>query len=144
MALIEQRHARLGRLLQVWDAHRRGFALPPARALDPANLADLAPLTVFLVLSGEDGSALTIASSGSEVDALYGTPLAGASARDLAPVRGDAEQEARSAMETARPVLIEDEIRCEGRRQRVARLYLPLADDDGTPCGVLCGVVAVL
>ncbi len=143
MTLIEQRHPKLGRLMQLWGEARQGNALPPASALHPDRLADLAALTVLLMPEYEDEGNLTIASSGFEVDALYGAALAGAPARDLAPVRGDAEQEARSAIETGRPVLIEDELRSEGRRQRVARLYLPLASEDGTPGGVLCGVVAV-
>ena len=143
MTLIGQRYPKLGRLMRLWDSHRQGVAMPPASAFHPDRLADLAPLTVLLMPEGEANSTLSIASSGAEVDALYGVALAGAPARDLAPVRGDAEQEARSAIETGRPVLIEDELRSEGRRQRVARLYLPLASDDGTPSGVLCGVVAV-
>ncbi len=142
MTLIEQRHPKLGRLLRLWGSQRQGAALPPASALHPDRLADLAPLTVLLTPKGDEGT-LIIASSGAEVDALYGASLAGAPARGLAPVRGDAEREAQSAIETGRPVLIEDELRSEGRRQRVARLYLPLASDDGTPSGVLCGVVAV-
>ena len=143
MTLIEQRYPKLGRLMRLWDSHRQGVALPPASALHPDRLADLAPLTVLLMRERGDDDTLSIASSGAEVDSLYDLALTGAPARDLAPVRGDAEQEARSAIETGRPVLIEDELRSEGRRQRVARLYLPLASDDGTPGGVLCGVVAV-
>ncbi len=143
MTLIEQRHPKLGRLMRLWGEARQGNSLPPASALHPDRLADLAPLTVLLMREGDDDDTLSIASSGAEVDALYGVALAGASARDLTPVGGDADAEARSAIETARPVLIEDEIRLEGRRRRVARLYLPLASDDGTPGGVLCGIVAV-
>ena len=143
MTLIETRHPKLGQLLRLWSAYRKGAALPPASAFHPASLAELAPSAVLLMQQGGGNGALTIASSGSEVDELYGIALTGASARDLTPVRGDAEAEARSAIETTRPVLIEDEIQSEGRRRRVARLYLPLASHDGTACGVLCGVVAV-
>jgi hypothetical protein len=46
-------------------------------------------------------------------------------------------------MESGRPLLIEDELRGFDRRRRIARLYLPLTNDDGSPDGVLCGVVPV-
>jgi len=39
--------------------------------------------------------------------------------------------------------VIEDELRVGDRRRRVARLYLPLANADGSTDRVLCGVVAV-
>ncbi len=48
-----------------------------------------------------------------------------------------------SAIETARPVVIEDEFRIGGDRRRVARVYLPLTNDDGSAARVLCGIVAV-
>jgi hypothetical protein len=41
---------------------------------------------------------------------------------------------------TGRPLLVEDELRAADRRLRIARLYLPLGNDGGTPDGVLCGV----
>ena len=143
MSLIEQRHPRLGRLMQLWRAQQRGGALPPVSAVDGHALADLAPATVLLTRSLEGSDELIISASGSEVDALYGESLSGASVRRLAPGRGDAVQEALSAIETARPVVIEDELRLAGGRRRVARLYLPLANDDGSADGVLCGVVAI-
>ncbi|WP_428393451.1 PAS domain-containing protein [Lichenicoccus sp.] len=143
MTLIEQRHPRLGRLVQLWRAHCDGGSLPLVSALVPAALADLAPLTVLLTRTTNGGQQLTITASGAEVDALYGESLAGAPATRLTPTRGDAEEEARSAIETARPVVIEDELGARGRSCRVARVYLPLANDDGSPDVVLCGVVAV-
>lgn len=143
MTLIEQRHPRLGRLVQVWRRHCDGESLPSARAFAPAALADLAPLAVLITRTTNGARQLTIAASGTEVDALYGESLAGASAMRLAPTRGDAEEEAWSAIETARPVVIEDELRTHGRPCRIARVYLPLANDDGSPDGVLCGVSAV-
>lgn len=143
MSLIEQRHPRLGRLMQLWRAQHRGDALPPASAVVGPALADLAPATVLVSRSANGTDDLTITQSGSEVDALYGEALAGAPVQRLAPGRGDAAQEALSAIETARPVVIEDELSLESGRRRVARLYLPLANDDGSADGVLCGVVAV-
>ena len=143
MSLIEQRHPRLGRLMKVWRAHCRDEALPPASALAPAALADLAPITVLIASTANGARQLTIAASGAEVDALYGESLAGAPVARLTPMRGDAEAEAKAAIETARPVVIEDELRAHGRACRVARVYLPLANDDGSPDGVLCGVAAI-
>ena len=48
---------------------------------------------------------------------------------------------ALAASRSGRPLLIEDEL--PSPRRRIARLYLPLSNDDGSPDGVLCGVVAI-
>lgn len=143
MSLIEQRHPRLGQLLRVWHSHCHGDGLPSASALVGDALSELAPSTVLLRPAEDAADRLTIATSGAEVDALYGEALTGAPVERLAPVRGDANSEARSAIDTARPVVIEDELRVGEHRRRVARLYLPLANDDGSADGVLCGIVAV-
>lgn len=143
MALIDERHPRLARLAALWTARRRGATLPLASALVPDRLDDLADLAVVLTAKANGADRLEITSSGATVDALYGAPLTGAPARRLAPGRGDAEAEALSAVEAARPVLVEDDLVVADHRRRVARLYLPLANDDGSPNGVLCGVVAV-
>lgn len=143
MSLIEQRYPRLGQLMDLWLQHRRDGGPPPASAITVDALGDLAPATVLVVRAGGEAERLTIAASGSEVDALYGEPLAGAPVERLAPVRGGAAEEALAAIETAQPVTIEDELSVGDRHHRVARVYLPLANDDGSPDGVLCGVVAV-
>ena len=143
MSLIEQRHPKLGQLLRVWRSNCRGDSLPHASALVGEALTGLEPLTVLLIPSDNGAGRLTIATSGAEVDALYGESLAGSPVERLAPLRGDAGSEARSAIETARPVVIEDELRVGEGRRRVARLYLPLANDDGLADGVLCGIVAI-
>src|ERR1700730_14899752 len=122
MALIEQRHPAFERQMVLWRSCRVGEALPRVSALGPDQLADLAPVTVLLARRSDGPEVFTIVASGAEVDALYGAPLIGAPAGRLAPVRGDAEQEALSAVETTRPVLIEDDLRAAGRRRRVARL----------------------
>ena len=142
MSLIEQRHPKLGQLLRVWRAHCHDETLPSVGLLTLETLAELAPSTVLLTRDGDGAESLTIASSGAEVDALYGEPLAGAPVDRLAPRQGDAHREAWSAIETARPVVIEDDLTVDGQRRRVARLYLPLVNDDGSADGVLCGVVA--
>jgi len=143
MSLIEQRHPKLGQLLRAWQSHCQGDSLPSASALVGDALSGLAPSTVLLRAADDAGDRLTIATSGAEVDALYGESLVGAPVERLAPVRGDADSEARSAIETARPVVIEDELRVGNGRRRVARLYLPLANADGSADGVLCGIVAL-
>ena len=101
MSLIEQRHPKLGQLLRVWRAHCHGDSLPSASALVDDTLCDLAPSTVLLRPTENGTDQLTIATSGAEVDALYGEALAGAPVERLAPLRGDAGSEARSAIETA-------------------------------------------
>lgn len=142
MSLIAERHPRLGQLLRLWRSRCAGEALPVAATLDASALADLAPMTVLLTRGGDGADRLTIATSGAEVDALFGGALAGAPVGRLASVRGDAGQEAWTAIETARPVALEDDVRVGDRRTRVARLYLPLANPDGSADGVLCGLVA--
>lgn len=143
MTLIEQRHPKLGQLMQLWRSRCRGEALPPASELAVAELAALAPMTVLLGRANDDENQLTIVASGAEVDAIYGESLVGSPVERLAPARDDAGREAWSAIETARPVVIEDELRVGDRRRRVARLYLPLANANGSADGVLCGIVAV-
>jgi len=144
MTLIEQRHPKLGQLMQLWRSRCRGDALPPASELAVVTeRAALAPMTVLLARAGHDENQLTIVASGAEVDAIYGESLVGAPVDRLAPARDDAGREAWSAIETARPVVIEDELRVGDRRRRVARLYLPLANADGSTDGVLCGIVAI-
>ena len=143
MSLIEQRHPKLGQLLLVWRSYCQGDSLPHASELAGDALTGLESSTVLLTPSDNGAGRLTIATSGADVDALYGESLAGAPVERLAPLRGDAGSEARSAIEMARPVVIEDELRVGERRRRVARLYLPLANDDGSADGVLCGIVAV-
>lgn len=143
MSLIEQRYPRLAPLMELWLRHRCDDRLPPASALVAQLPDDAASATLLLVREGAQGKRLTIGRSGSEVDALYGERLAGAPVERLAPVRGGAAEEALAAIETARPVTVEDELHVGGRRRRIARMYLPLAADDGSPDGVLCGVVAV-
>lgn len=143
MGLIAGRHPSLDRLVALWRAHEKAPGLPPARALGREALAELAPLTVLLSEDVRADGVMMIADSGGAVDALYGRKLAGAPARALGAPRSDAEREARTAIESARPILVEEDLACDGVRRRVARLYLPLANDDGSPDGVLCGVVAL-
>lgn len=142
MSLIEQRHPAFAQLMAVWRLGIGDATLPTARMLAPNALASVGQSTVLLA-SDSRGGELTIAESGSEVDALYGVALAGAPAARLSPERDDALREAQAAIETGRPLLVEDEVATAGCRRRIARLYLPLANDDGSPDGVLCGVVAV-
>jgi hypothetical protein len=142
MTLIEKRHPRLARLQELWRSQRSGTPLPPASALAPERLEDLAELSVFLTHRAGEGGRLEIARSGAAVDALYGAALAGEPVQRLGSAKGNVEQEAFSAIETARPVLIEEEMVIDEHRRRIARLYLPLANDDGSPDGVLCGVIA--
>ena len=141
MALIEQRHPVFAQLMALWRLQSTDASPPLASAIVPALVDGLARATVLL--GGDIDKALTIRVSGSEVDALYGTRLEGAPAARLSPQRGDAEQEARTVIETGRPLLIEDELRQSGTGYRVARLYLPLACDEGSAERVVCGVVAL-
>lgn len=142
MALIEKRHPAFRGLIRLWRSRASEDALPRASALTPDQLADLAGQTVMLTLDS-NGDQLVIAESGSAVDALYGAAMRGRPAAGLSPERDDAEREARAAIAAGRPLLIEDELPDAGTRRRIARLYLPLSHDDGSPDGVLCGVVAV-
>lgn len=142
MGLIEERHPALGVLIALWRARQSDELPPHASAMAVGSLADARDIAVMIVAEPPHGG-LVIADSGAEVDALYGARLAGSGASRLSPERDDAEHEARSAIETGRPLLIEDELPGDDRRRRIARLYLPLSNDDGSPDGVLCGVVPV-
>lgn len=139
MGLIEERHPAFKQLIGLWRSAQRDELPPPAGALGPATLGDLAHLTV--VLAHCEGSDLVIAESGAMVDALYGEALAGRGVASLSAACGDAAEEARSARASGRPLLIEDEMAGAPVRRRIARLYLPLSNDDGSRDGVLCGIV---
>lgn len=142
MGLIEERHPALGALIAMWRDRQRDERPPHASAMGTGLLAGFGEIAVMIVAEEEHGS-LVISDSGAQVDALYGVALAGSGAARLSPERNDAEQEARSAIKSGRPLLIEDELRGADRRRRIARLYLPLTKDDGSPDGVLCGVIPV-
>lgn len=142
MGLIEERHPALRALLALWRERQWDERPPHASAMGTGSLAGFGEIAVMIVAEQEHGS-LIIRNSGAQVDALYGAALAGSGAARLSPDRDDAEHEARSAIESGRPLLIEDELRGADRRRRIARLYLPLTNDDGSPDSVLCGVIPV-
>lgn len=142
MGLIEERHPALGALMAIWRERRSDLRPPCASAMATSSLAESAAIAVMIVPENGDG-ALVIRGSGADVDALYGARLTGAGASRLSPERDDAEREARAAIESGRPLLIEDELLGADRRRRIARLYLPLTNEDGSPDGVLCGIVPV-
>ena len=142
MSLIEERHPAFKQLMGLWRGAQLGDLPPRATALGREALGDLARVTVVLTKSEE--SQLVIVESGAMVDELYGEALAGRDVASLSASRGDAAEEARSAVETGRPLMIEDEIVGAPRRRRIARLYLPLSNDDGSRDGVLCGIVATV
>jgi len=139
MGLIEERHPAFKRLMGLWRRAQLDELPPPAGALCREALGDLAGVTV--VLEHREGSELIITESGALVDALYGEALAGRCAKSLSASRGDAAEEARSAVASGRPLLIEDEMTVAPVRRRIARLYLPLSSNDGSRDGVLCGIV---
>ncbi len=101
----------------------------------------LRDLVVLIGRSGEPPSAWIIEASGAAVDALYDAPLAGKPVDRLTPGRADALREVETALETGRPLLLEDMVALGQRRRRVARLYLPLGDDKDVRAKILCGVV---
>lgn len=142
MGLIEERHPALRALIALWRDRHSDQRPPRVSAMGTGSLAGSADIAV-LIVAVQDSDGLVISNSGGQVDALYGIRLAGSDASRLSPERDDAEREARSAMESGRPLLVEDELRGADRRRRVARLYLPLTNDEGSPDGVLCGVVPV-
>ena len=139
MGLIEERHPAFKRLIGLWRRAQHDELPPPAGALGREALGDLAGVTV--VLAHCEGHELVIAESGEMVDALYGEALTGRGVASLSAARGDAAEEARSALAAGRPLLIEDERAGAPVRRRIARLYLPLSNDDGSRNGVLCGIV---
>ena len=142
MGLIEERHPALGALIALWR-ERQSDDRPPCASAMAGSLEEVAEIAVMIGAEEAYGE-LVISDSGAQVDALYGAALTGSGAARLSPERDDAEHEARSVIETGRPLLIEDELRGADRRCRIARLYLPLVKDDGSSDGVLCGVVPVV
>lgn len=142
MGLIEERHPALRPLIAIWRERQRDERPPCASVMSSGSLAEVADIAVMIAAERGCG-ALVIIDSGAAVDALYGAALTGSDAARLSPERDDANREARAAIESGRPLLIEDELRGGDRRRRIARLYLPLTNEDGSPDGVLCGIVPV-
>lgn len=128
--LIEQRHPILGAVLRAWQED----------CADPAELQEaLAPYVARL---GREDGAWRIDSSGAAVDALYGKSLAGAPVTGLTPGSDDGENEADVALESGRPLLVEQDIDLPDGKQRVIRLYLPLTGACAADDAVLCGIVS--
>jgi len=137
MNLVAARYLGLADLLTLWRSLPRE-EVARASTLDNVKLRDL---VVLIGRSGEPSSNWIIEASGAAVDALYDAPLAGKPVDRLTPGRVDALREVETALETGRPLLLEDMVDVGQRRRRVARLYLPLVDDKDARAQILCGVV---
>ncbi len=137
MSLVAARYLGLTDLLTLWRSLPRE-EVARASTLDNVTLRDL---VVLIGRSGEPSGAWIIEASGAAVDALYDAPLAGKPVDRLTPGRADALREVETALETGRPLLLEDMVALGQRRRRVARLYLPLGDDKDARAQILCGVV---
>jgi len=137
MNLVAARYLRLTDLLTLWRSLPRE-EVARASTLDNAILRDL---VVLIGRSGGPSGTWIIEASGAAVDALYDAPLAGKPVDRLTPGRADALREVETALETGRPLLLEDMVDVGQRRRRVARLYLPLGDDRDARAQILCGVV---
>ncbi len=128
--LIEQRHPILGALRRAWQEGR----------MDTGEIPDaLAPHIVRL---HRDRDIWHIAASGAAVDLLYGIALTGLPANLLTPGQDDSAIEVDVALESGRPLLLEDDVRLASGDRRVARLYLPLPNLAPAKPVILCGVVA--
>ena len=137
MNLVAARYLGLADLLTLWRSLPRDKV---ARASTLYNLA-LSDIVVLIGRSGEPSSTWIVEASGAAVDELYDAPLAGQPVDRLTPGRADARREVETALETGRPLLLEDMVDVGQRRRRVARLYLPLSGDNDARAQMLCGVV---
>jgi len=137
MNLVAARYLGLADLLTLWRSLPRE-EVARASTLDNVMLREL---VVLIGRSGDPSSTWIIEASGAAVDALYDAPLAGKPIDRLTPGRADALREAETALETGRPLLLEDMVEVGQRRRRVARLYLPLGGDQDARAQILCGVV---
>lgn len=130
--LIEQRHPMLGAVLGHWTgADGRSAALTADR------LGGLADWVVWI--RPDAGEGLLLADSGAAVRRLFGEGLDGRPAGALSTVEADVGAEAVAAMESRRPLLMED----GPPERRIVRLHLPITEPDGSVGGVLCAVAEV-
>lgn len=137
--LMADRHPALGRLYRVWLARGDGAAMPQAENIIGC-LADLDDVIVVIRRPAESDGAVKIERSGKVVDQLYGAALAGESVGRLTPSRDDAENEAAIVFASGRTLMMEDQVQLSDGPARIARLYLPFADDAGRVAGIVIGV----
>lgn len=114
--------------------------MPLAEAVT-GRLADLDDVIAVIRRPAESGGVLRIERSGRVVDRLYGAALAGEPVGRLTPSSGDAENEAAIVLGSGRTLMMEDQVQLPGGRTRIARLYLPFADDAGQVAGIVVGIV---
>lgn len=136
---MADRHPVLGRLYRVWLARCDGAAMPQAENITE-RLADLDDVIVVIRRSAESGGTLRIEHSGKIVDRLYGVALTGEPVARLTPFREDAENEAALVFASGRTLMMEDQVQLPDGPARVARLYLPFADDAGRVGGIVIGI----
>lgn len=139
--LMADRHPILGRLHRVWLARAAGASMPLAETITD-RLADLDDVVV-VIRRPASMDALKIERSGKVVDLVYGAALAGTDVSRLTPGRDDADNEVAVVFESGRTLMMEDEVQLAGGSARLARLYLPFADDVGQVAGLLVGIARV-
>lgn len=128
------RTALLGQVLEAW---RKGGE-PPTWVALRASAGGLVESLCLIRWPGGDADAV-IEEAGAQVVLAYGAPLAGQPVQLLTPGRMDAADEVEQARALGEPFTVEDGL-VVGAVQRVARLYLPLAEN---PSAIACAVVRV-
>lgn len=136
---MADRHPVLGRLYRVWLARCDGAAMPLAENVTE-RLADLDDVIAVIRRPADSGETMKIERSGKAVDRLYGVALTGEPLSRLTPSREHAENEAAVVFASGRTLMMEDRVQLPDGPARIARLYLPFADDTGRVAGILIGI----
>lgn len=136
---MADRHPVLGRLYRVWLARCDGAAMPLAENVTE-RLADLDDVIAVIRRPADSGETMKIERSGKAVDRLYGFALTGEPLSRLTRSREHAENEAAVVFASGRTLMMEDRVQLPDGPARIARLYLPFADDTGRVAGILIGI----
>lgn len=136
---MADRYPVLGRLYRVWLARGDGAAMPLAENITE-RLADLDDVIAVIRRQADSDGTIRIERSGKVVDRLYGIALAGEPLGRLTPSSEDAENEAAIVFASGRTLTMEDQVQLPDGPARVARLYLPFADDAGRVAGIVIGI----
>lgn len=136
---MADRHPVLGRLYRVWLARCDGAAIPLAENITE-RLADLDDVIAVIRRPADSDGVVKIERSGKIVDRIYGVALTGEPLSRLTPSSEDAENEAAIVFASGRTLMMEDQVQLPDGPARVARLYLPFADDTGRVAGIVIGI----
>lgn len=134
----------LKQLLEYWQSLPRDCygGLPLRSALNPTELNDILPKLTLLKRLDKDNVMVSVL--GTESDALRTSPMIGMNAYDLASpdTLEDTSKLYETILDKPTGAVMRETVSAKGgKEQKIASLFLPLADENGAPNYIMsCGV----